>query len=75
MRREISTKVVGMKTANSYEEWVESGKLNQATVIADSIGFARETEAAIKDGTLKALDLKLNAKIHMLASMARESSI
>jgi len=43
-RREISTMIAAMKTASSYTQWAESGKINFATVIADSIGFARHTE-------------------------------
>jgi hypothetical protein len=74
-RREICTMIAAMKTASSYTQWAESGKINFATVIADSIGFARHTEEAIEEGELKALDVKLNGKLYMLASMARDQSL
>jgi len=75
IRREVGNRVDAIASADSYLSWAASGKINQATIVADSVGFARYTEAAIAAGDLKALAEKVSKKLFALTTMARDQSL
>jgi len=75
VHREIGEMVATIPTGNDYLAWAASGKLQQAVVVADNIGFVRYTEAAIAAGELEALAEKVSAKLHLLVNMARDQSL
>ena len=75
VRREIGNMVDAIDTADSYLSWAAKGKINQATIVADSVGFAIYTEAAIATGDLKALAEKVSKKLFQLVHMAQDQSL